>query len=772
MRYPTASATEVAFVAEDQLWIAPLHGGLAHRVVEDTCVVTTPLFSPDGRWIAYTCRHGGLRDVFVVAAGGGQPKRLTFEATRAPDGAAVVAWTPDSERVVFLSRRDAPVHTLIRAFSVSVAGGNVEQLPLDRAGMLSFAPGGREIAYNRIFRNLELRKRYLGGQQQDIYTYNFDSRVLKRLTDWKGTDTSPMWFGRSIYFVSDRGDHFRQNIWRLDVSTGVSHQVTHFTDYDVDWPSLSAATITFQQGGHLWAVDLPSETLREIQVKLPGGELHSAAKSAHVGEVARATDAMGHIDYAVSPDGDAVLLSARGDVFRLNKASEAQDLTNTVGADEDHPSWSPDGTMVAYTTDRSGEQQVAVRPVSGDVEKTLTQFAVGYFYAPVWSPKGDSLVVPDASHALWWVHLDGRSAQKIAFDPHAEIRDAAFSPDGQWIAYSTQRSTQLRAIHLHELATGRDEVISSPMESDRFPVFTQDGRYLIFASQRNEQPFVSDRDDESLITTVNSDGLYAVPLQRNGDPLKAGVEGVSATRPSGQIDLDGMMSRAVALPVTPTNIALLQVGAEAVYYQAQPIQTIGGDLAGSVSTLHALNLSTLEDRVVTTGLDDFSLSADGQHVAYRHDSAWYLADTAADAQQRTIKLRLDALTAQVDPAREWQEMFENAWRLDRDVFFSKVINGSDWQKVHDAYARLVPCVASQDDFVYLLGQMQGEMASSHTFIDPRPQDEAAPSEHTGLLGADYELDSASGRYRFKKIYTGDATRPAMRGPLGVPSTLR
>jgi len=768
MRYPTASKTDIAFVAYGRLWKAPLSGGLAQHLTSDAGVVTTPLFSPDGHWIAYTCRNGGLRDVYVVPTSGGEPKRLTYEASRFADGAMVVAWTPDSARVVFLSRRAAPVTKLVRAFSVPLSGGLPEQLPLDRAGRMSFAPGGHAIAYNRIFRNLELRKRYLGGQEQDIYTYDLDTHALTRLTEWKGTDTDPMWFGRKIYFVSDRGKNFRQNIWSYDLDARAFRQLTDFTDYDVDWPSLSASTITFQQGGHLFAMDLPSEALREVKVEFKDDSEPLRTQALAAGRFARVTDVMGRIDYALSPHGESILLSARGDLFSLSKTSQGEDLTNTPGADEDHPSWSPNGQLIAYETDRSGSQQLAIRPAKGGFERILTRFPSGYFYTPLWSPHGDTFLVPDANHSLWWIHLDGSSPQKIGFDPYAEIRDAAFSPDGRWVAYSTERSTQLRAIHFYDLSTGHDTIISSPMESDRNPVFTPDGRYFVFISQRNEQPFVSDRDDENLISTVNSDGLYAVALDHDRPAVTPiAAQNAPAGDPSVRIDLDRFMLRAVALPVVPATIVSLQARPSALFYQTEPIQLIDGDIAGGKSELHALDLATFNDRIVTDNLENFSLSGDGSAVAFHRHGEWRIASTTAGTPN-VAPLNLSALTAIVDPRQEWAEMFENAWRLDRDVFFSKVMNGTDWQAVHDAYAKLLPFLSSPEDFVYLLGQMQGEIASSHTFIEPEIEADGHPSVHTGLLGVDYMLDSASGRYRFAKVYTGDATRATMRGPLGMP----
>ena len=434
----------------------------------------------------------------------------------------------------------------------------------------------------------------------------------------------------------------------------------------------------------------------------------------------------------------------------MTSQGAARNLTNTPGVDEDHPAWSPDGQLIAYETDVEAEQQIAVRPVAGGAPRLLTQFHGGYFYTPVWSAAADALAVADANHSLWLLRPQGGTALLIARDPYAEIRDAAFSPNGRWLAYSVQRATGLRALHLRNMASGHDTDISSPMESDRNPAFTSDDR-LVFISQRNEQPFVSDRDDETLISTLNSDGLYAVTL-----------DGARSE------DLAAVMTHAVALPVTPAVITSLVARGVQLYYQTRPPQLIDGDLAGADSALHALDLATMQDRVVVAGLSSSSLSADGTTVAYRRSGSWWLAPTRppeAGAASAATKVTLTKLLATVDPRLEWADMFRNAWRLDRDVFFSAAMNGDDWPQVYSAYSRLLPRLGSEDDFLWLLGQMQGELASSHTFMGSGPaQGSADLPVH---LGADYTLDPGTGRYRFTHIFRGDATREEFRAPLGA-----
>ena len=770
IRFPTTSATEVAFVARGGLWTAPLAGGRAKRISEAPGDVLAPRFSPDGRWIAFTRAVGGTLDLYVAQSAGGEERRLTFDGAGVDDDNLDLGWTPDGRRIVFLSSHGASNSHEYRAFSVSLAGGQPEQMPLDRAGLMSFSPDGSEIVFNRIFRNFELRKRYLGGQHQNLYHYDFASKTLSRLTDWKGTDTSPMWVGRKVFFLSDRSPDFRKNIWVVDLDTRAVRQITRFADYDVDWPSLGAGGIAFQQGGKLYRLDPSSERVSEVKVDVPDDGAETAPREADASGFVRVKDALGGVDYSLSPNGSALLVSAHGDLVRVTARGAPGDLTRTPGVDEDHPSWSPDGRTIAYATDADGEQQVAVRPAAGGPERRLTHSRAGYFYSAAWSSKGDTLAVADANHALWLIPLDGSGAKLVARDPYAEIRDAAFSPDGLWLAYSTQRATRLRAVHLRQIESGRDVVVSSPMESDRLPVFTADGRYLAFVSQRHEQPFVSDRHDESLIATINSDGVYITPLSRFD-----GAPGSKGTRPAptapGRIDLDGLMARATALPVTPAVVASLEARGDELFYETKPPQLIGGDLAGQDSALHAFDLATLKDREVVKGLSTHALSADGSAVAFRRAGAWRLASTRAEAKAATetdTALDLSAIRAPMDPRRDWADMLQDAWRLDRDVFFSPAMNGTDWKAVHDAYARLWPLIGSEQDFLYLLGQMQGEIASSHIFVDASPAVGPKAPAKTPLLGADYGLDPASGFYRIVRIYLGDQSRKALRGPLGAP----
>ena len=459
MRFPTLHGDSIVFEAHGNLWRVNRSGGVAERLTSEPGYELMPRYSPDGRWIAFTGHYEGNGDVYVMAASGGPVRRLTFHsdvvdhppARWGPDN-MVIGWTPDSERIIYLSRRTSWVPSYPRLFSVAVMGGMSAPLPLDRGGLLSYSPDGKQIAYNRIFRNFRTWKRYDGGLAQDIDLYDFSTRKLTHLTDWPGTETAPMWVGNTVYFLSDHDAQRRENIWAVDLATHEFREITHFTDFDIDFPSLGDNGITFQQGGSLYVLDLPASSCTSCRCRCPTTACTRGRTSSMRGQFIRDDDAAQDTDYDVAPNGGRAVLAARGDLFTVPaEFGSTRNLTESSNADEDHPAWSPDGTLIAYTTDACGSQQMAVRPAAGGPERMLTHFTSGYFYRPVWAPGGDRLAFSDHEHRLWTVGLKGGGAAADRERSLQEIHDYSFSPDGRWLAYSLNDANELRSIWLANL---------------------------------------------------------------------------------------------------------------------------------------------------------------------------------------------------------------------------------------------------------------------------------------------------------------------------------
>ncbi len=783
MRFPNTSRDRIAFVAADQLWTAPRAGGRATALTNDPSRKMLPRFSPDGHWIAFTAVHGATSDVEVIPAEGGAVRRLTYSSLPgivrgAPDN-MVVGWTPDGRSVVFLSRKSSWNRWLERPFVVSVQGGMPKPLPIDRSGFLSFGPDGRKMALNRVMRDFDPWKRYEGGLAQAVSIYDPDTRRLRTITDWKGTNAQPMWVGSRIYFLSDRDKARRENIWVYDLHGGRTRQVTRFTGFDIDFPSLGSGAISFQEGGRLWRLDLPDETLHPLDLDVPvdpgamSPRMASAESSLRDQDGFQYPSAFKLVDFGLSPDGSRAAFSAHGDIVLVPTGPGApQDLTNSSGADEDHPAFSPDGRWVAYTTDATGEQQVAVRPAAGGPERILTRFGHGVLYLPVWSPDGARLAVADGSHDLWLLDASGGGVVRVAHNPVGEIRDPGFSPDGRWLAFSTRRASGTASIHLFEIATRRDTVVSDPIESDIRPVFSPDGRFLLFVSYRRSAVVQSDL-DRSFVTTFST-GLYAAVLRKDDTaPIAAGGIAVASRSaglplPAFRIDLDGLMRRAVPLPAAPGNISDLAVRGTRVFFQLDPVSSVPGPLPGGRSSLHVLDLDGAADAVVLDGLSGFAVSGDGRRVMYETEAGgWRIADAAAGGEHGSVALATAELRVRVDPKEEWREMFENAWRLDRDLFVQPDMDGRDWNAVRTAYTSYLPLLRSPYDLDYLLQQLQGELGSSHMVILPAAT-VAPPVAEARPIGADLAPDPVSGRYHLAHIYRGDSSRPADRSPLAAP----
>jgi tricorn protease len=802
MRFPTLHGNTIVFEAHGNLWQVSRNGGTATRLTADPGYDMMPRFSPDGKWIAFTASYQGNQDVYVIPAGGGAATRLTFHSdvvdkapTRWGPDNMVVTWTPDSRNIVFLSRRMAWNSWYGRLFEVPVTGGLPVPLPLDRGGLMTYSPDGKSIAYNRIFRNFRTWKRYDGGLAQDVYTYDFTAKKLARITDWMGTDTAPMWDGNTIYFLSDRDPSRRENIWAYDLARKQFHEVTHFANYDIDWPSLGTGGndgIVFQQGGYLWVVDVPSGKAHMLAVNVPDDGTRTGVRFADASKSIGDQDTAGNINYALSPNGARALFAARGDLFTVPAEHGAtRDLTETSNADEDHPAWSPDGKLVAYTTDVNGEQQIAIRGAEGaGPEKILTHFTSGFYYAPVWSPDGKRLVFPDGNHRLWLLDVNGGAPKQVAQNTYSEIHDEGFSPDGRWLAYSLTGDNQQNGIWLYDIAGGKATRVSEPLANDFAPVFSPDGKYLYFLSTRYENPAFSE--DEFNVAPLDMTGIFVTTLREDeASPFKPrSDEGTYEAKKDDKpkpwkpgaiapikIDFAGLMARAVPLPVPPAHVVSLDARDNNIFYMTNGPQTFDGPLPGIKPVLHIYDLDERKDATVLEGLESYSLSADGTKVLYKKsaadgsDGGYEIADAKAeegDSRNKPKAIDISHMQARIDPAQEWAEMFASAWRLERDLFVNPKMNGADWPAVRAHYAKFVPLLGSREDLNYIIGEMQGELANSHTYVGGGDDADPTKAVPTALLGVDFALDNKTGRYIFQTIYPGDNTRAQYRSPLTEP----
>src|SRR5579863_7628059 len=523
MRFPDVYRDKIAFVYGGDLWLASTSGGVARRITSHPGRELFPKFSPDGRWIAFTGQYDGNFNVYVIPSDGGQPRQLTFyqgSAQPLTDRMGihneVINWTPDSMRIVFLSRRDASNGWIKRPFAVSVEGGMPEPLPMDQGGLLSYSPDGSKIAYNMIFRNFRQWKRYTGGLAQSITIYDLKHNTSEDLPHTDYTDTFPMWHGNVIYFSSDRGgpDH-HLNLYSYDLGSKQVTQLTHFTDWDVMWPSLGPDSMVFENAGYLYTYDFQSQQPKKITVSLPADRTQAMKHWDNVSKLVT--------DFDLAPDGKRAVFAARGDVFTVPaKEGSIRNLTRTPGIREQKVAWSPDGRWIAYISDRSGEDEIYIAPQDGmGKEQPITSGYKGFKFPPAWSPDSKKIAWADKDLNLWYVDLSEKRPVKIDHATFSEITNYSWSPDSQWLAFDKTGENLYSVVYLYSLADHKVTAASSGMTNSYAAIFDPGGKYLYYLSDRDFNEVLGNIDFE--FANPKTTRVYVVTLKKD-EPSPFGVQ--------------------------------------------------------------------------------------------------------------------------------------------------------------------------------------------------------------------------------------------------------
>ncbi len=780
VRFPTLHGKTIVFEAGGNLWQVGLSGGEATRLTADPGYDEMPRFSPNGQWIAFTGEYAGQTDVYVMPAGGGTVRRLTYKSDVTPHAPLrwgpnnmVVTWTPDSQNVVFLSRRDTFNSWFGRLFEVPVTGGLPKALPLPKGGMMTYNTDGTQIAYNRIFRNFRTWKHYYGGLAQDVWTYDFKTKQARRITHWKGTDADPMWYDNTIYYASDEGSNHTMNLWAYSTKTKQFRQVTHFKNYDIDWPSLGNTGIAFADAGKLYVLKLPSEQLVQVPVSVPNDGLRTQPYWYQASQMIRSGE--------IAPNGKLAVFGARGDIFTVPlKYGDTRDITHTSGVREQYPDWSPDGKNIAYVTDATGESEIAIRPADGSGTETLLTNTTGRtYYDPYWSPDGKWLAFSDSSKTLWVMNVKSRKTYKIAQDKWREMKDYDFSPDSDWLAYSQTQPNGMRAIFVYGLGDHKIHQVTSGWFDSFNPTFSDDGRYLYFVSARKQHPTFSS--SEFNVADLEPDGIYVATLQSNtpspfrpreqaatGAAKKSEKTGKSSKKPVAvHIDFKGLAERAMPLPIPAANIGQMDESNGIVFYTTQPNPVLGDNLSGEQPALMAYDISERKGEELVAGASAFTISSDGKSLLYTAKKNWYIRPADYSTGEGD-KLDLSNMKMEIHPRAEWNEMYWQAWRLEHNFFVNPDMNGKNWDAIGKRYAALLPLVTCREDLNYLIGEMIGSLQNSHTYVGGGATPHAPKYVATGNLGADFALDPKSGRYYLSRIYHGDNTLQGYTAPLAQP----
>ncbi|HYW68295.1 MAG TPA: PDZ domain-containing protein, partial [bacterium] len=796
LRHPDVSETHIVFRYANDIWTVPREGGVATPLASPIGNEGHAEFSPDGETIAFLANYDGNYDIYTIPVEGGTPFRVTHH----PSSERPVGWTPDGEIIFWASGMSDHSQT-VQLYTVSPEGGMPEQLPVPYGWNAAVSDDGKWLAYTPFSHDYSTWKRYRGGMAPDIWLFNLRDHSSKKITDWEGDDTFPMWHGDELYYVSDAGPAHRLNVWVYDMATETSRQVTKHRDYDVKWASGGPDAIVYQYGPELRLLDLESERSAAVDVRIPGDHMMARPRTFDTAEQLHEGD--------ISATGVRAVVQARGDIWTIPAENGMpRAITRTDDVVERIPAWSPDGKWIAYTSDETGEYEIYITQSDGRGDtKKLTNRRGGYVEQMFWSPDSEKIAFFDNSGALSILDVESKDVtQPFKRRNGGRGVNVSWSHDSNWLTFADVPSAREAhsAIFLYNLDEDELTQVTSSMFADTWPTFDRAGDFLYYASMKDYTSFTSD-DHYDAYVYDQTDRLLCVPLREDvewpnlpssdeeewededgededGDEDAEGEDGDDdaededgdgdAEDEDGDddaedeeeeplvIDIEGFEQRAVLLPISKGAFYTLSVNGEGkLLYMRR---------ADGPSVLQLADIEDDEEmeKTVLSGVQDYAISGDGQKLIAMSDAgALAIVDAAAD-QTWDEMLSTAGMTVEIDPKVEWMATFHDAWRIMRDYFYDPGMHGVDWEGVKRQYEPMVEGCASRSDLSFVIGEMIAELNVGHAYYMGGEGGERPASVSVGMLGCDFELHD--GAYRISRIYQGGSWDSDARGPLSQP----
>jgi tricorn protease len=767
LRFPDICADTIVFVQAGDIYAVSSEGGMARRLTSHAGQELYPKFSPDCGSIAFSAEYDGTRQVYVIPAGGGKPRQLTWyndvgpQPVRGGTDYRVLDWTPDGKNILVRANRVPTDDRGGRPYLVPIAGGMETPLAVPETGGGMLSPDGRSYVYTPIDREFRSWKRYRGGRAQDVWTYDLINNTSQRLTDNPATDNQPMWIGDTIYFTSDR--NYTMNLFAMPASGGEARQLTDFSGFDVLWPSAGRNAIVFENGGAIWHFDPKTGKASEVPIRVTGDFPQSLPTWKNVAAQVESFD--------LNQDASTIVFAARGELFRVSgKDPDVRNLSHTPDSREIGVTLSSDGSTAAYLSDASGEYEIYLQKLAGGPAKRLTNDGGIWRFAPIFSPDGDHLAYADKQQRLRIVDVASGKTRDVASSRRDDITEYRWSPDGRWLAYTLENDAGLTQIWMYSLKDGTQTPVTVATSSAFSPAFDPEGRWLYFLSNRDFHLQFSAYEQNYLY--ANATRIYAVSLAADGPFLYRGDEHnevdqgkpVAQTASGGmRVDLDGIIGREQVLKAASGNYQKLQASSDTVYYAAS-----SGGRGEQGAELRMLAINADQDAKIASGINDYRLAADGKHLLVQFSGKFARFEAKPDQDLAKNALDLSQLKLLLDPQREWHQEFVDGWRILRDWFYDPGVHGGieRWNAVRARYEPLVAWVATRQDLDYLFQELAGEVQSGHIYVQQgdQPMVERSPG---GLLGADIVADD-SGYYRIAKIFAGNDWDERDRSPLTAP----
>jgi tricorn protease len=762
LRYPDINNNLVAFVYAGDIWTVNANGGDAKRLTSHEGMELFPKISPDGKLIAFSAEYSGSRQIYVMPAEGGTPKQLTYYNSvgmMPPRGGfdnVVLDWTPDSKNILIRGNRTIWGERNGKYFLVNIDGGLEKALQIVNGGFATFSPDAAKLCFTPVDREFRSWKRYKGGRATDLWIYDLEKDISEQITDFPGSDQWPTWFGNEIFFASDRDLKF--NIYSYNTDSKEVKQITDFKDFDVMWPSGENGLLVFENGGYIYKTNLENGETTKLTVNLHFDNPNLLPYFKNVADNIHS--------YSVSPTAKRALFDARGDIFSVPaEKGITVNLTNTQGVREIYPQWSPNGKYISYYSDESGEYEIyLLENKEGAQPEQITKNSSAWKYDSQWSPNSKYMVYSDRTLKLKLLNVETKKEVTIDHAAQSEIRSYNFSPDSKWVTYTKEAANGQTAIWVYNVENEKTIQLTDDRFNDYSPVFSSDGEYLFFLSNRDFNLDFSSFEFSYLYN--NATRIYAMILKKDGEnifkfendvePVKSDAEetknGTNGEKNEDvAIDVENINQRIIALPLNSGNYSNLLAVENGVMY-------ING------GKLQRYNLKDRKEETIVKGTRQAIVSADGESIMYRPGRDFAIAKIKPGIKSGDGKLNLDNLEMKIDPKQEWEQIYKDGWRIFRDYFYVNNLHGVKWDAIKENYQQLLPYVGHRADLDYLFHEIISEANAGHAYANWGDFKQVKRVQG-GLLGAVLTADTKAGRYKISQIYKGQNWNESLRSPL-------
>ncbi len=816
LRFPDIYGDQVVFTYASDLWTASTSGGTAIRLTAHPGMEVFAKFSPDGKWIAFTGQYDGDEQVYVMPSGGGEPKQLTFYPAKGPFAPRwgydnqVLGWTNDGTSIVFRSQRDSYTLPVSKLYTIPMTGGMPTALPMPEAGSGDFSPDGKRMVYSPRTRDFRSEKRYGGGQANTLYIYDLATNDAKKISEGVRPWRDAMWIGDKIYFNSDKDGKF--NLYSYDVASGKTIAATNFKDWDVRWASSDdQSRVIYERDGELEILDTRNNKPTKLNINVPDDGVYKRPRVVNAMQVLE--------NVALSPKGERALFGARGDIFSVPvEKGGTRNLTHSSGAHDKYPRWSPDGSRIAFISDRSGEDEVWVIAQDGMSQpQQLTNGGNAQRYSAEWSGDGKRLAFSDKDGKIYIYTFADKSLKQIVDAANGQIGDYEWSPKGNFLAFSmndkaASNNGGYNSVYIYDVGNNKLNRVTDPMFNSQNPTFDPSGDYLYYLSDREFAPQISDK--EFNFAGNRSTMIYALALRKDvknpfppesdevtvapaptsppdklnptteptpidekqpqptasasPSPTVSGTPNQDAAKknvPSAKpetIDFDGITNRVTRVPLSADNYGgltaktghLLYFVGSAFYYGRQ---------SDKPTSLRIFSIKERKETNLLDGVSTYSISRDGSKIIVGQGANFSVMDAAPNGASGKKSVSTAGMTVEINPSEEWNQIFNEVWRRYRDWFYVSNMHGFDWVKIRDEYKTWLPYVAHRSDLNYVISEMISELATQHSYIDGGDFN-TPPRIRVALPGARFEIDKAANRYKISKIYEGENEEEIYRSP--------